>query len=301
MNSPAYVLVTPARNEEATIEITLQSVVNQTLLPMEWVIVSDQSTDSTDEIVRRYGAQHTFIRLVRLEHGSERSFSSVVHATEAGIEALTAKNYDFLGLLDADVRLKPDYYETLIGRFAADPGLGLAGGLVLDVINGKVCRGRQYLGDIAGATQFFRRKCFESIGGLVTIPEGGWDAITCVQARANGYQTATFPDLIVEHLKPRNISEGNVLRRNWQMGIRDYALGSHPVFEVVKCVARAAESPLLAGAAVRLLAFAWCSVRRRRRTISIEVMRRTRQEQINRIIPKSLTRADCNRVNRKAD
>src|SRR5208337_5216878 len=138
---------------------------------------------------------------------------SVVHATEMGIEALKNKNYDFLGLLDADVRLTPHYYETLISRFTAEPGLGLAGGLVLDTIDGKVFRDRQYLGDIAGATQFFRRKCFESIGGLVAIPEGGWDAITCVQARANGYQTATFPDLIVEHLKPRNASEGNILRR----------------------------------------------------------------------------------------
>jgi len=90
------------------------------------------------------------------------------------------------------------------------------------------------------ATQFFRRKCFESIGGLVAIPEGGWDAITCVQPELVGTY-GTFPDLIVDHLKPRNISEGNVFRRNWQMG-SDYALGSHPLFEVVKCMARTMES-----------------------------------------------------------
>ncbi len=292
MSAPSYVLVTPVRNEEATIEITIESVIGQTLLPMEWVIVSDQSNDSTDEIVRRYEAMYTFIRLLRLERGSARNFSSVVHATKTGIEALKIKNYDFLGLLDADVRLKPDYYETLISRFTVEPGLGLAGGLVLDNINGKVRRGRQYLGDIAGATQFFRRKCFESLGGLVAIPEGGWDAITCVQARANGYHTATFPDLIVDHLKPRNASEGNVLRRNWQLGIRDYALGSHPLFEILKCVSRCVDSPLVMGAALRMTAFLWCTVTRRRRIITTELVERVRQEQVSRITPRFFRKPD---------
>jgi len=285
MSRPSYVLVTPAKNEEATIRITIESVVAQTLLPNEWVIVSDDSTDSTDEIVRRCQAEHSFIRLVRRERGCERSFSSVVHATETGIKALRHKDYEFLGLLDADVQFDPDYYESLIARFAANPSLGLAGGLVLDTVNGKTYRNRQYLGDIAGATQFFRRKCFESLGGLIAIPEGGWDAITCFQTRANGYQTATFPDLIVQHLKPRNVSEGNVLRRNWQMGIRDYALGSHPVFEILKCVSRCVDPPLVVGAALRMAAFFWCTIVRRKRMIPKKIMDRVRQEQINRISP----------------
>lgn len=288
--TPSYILVTPVKNEEATIETTIRSVVAQTLLPVEWVIVSDQSTDSTDEIVRGYESKHEFIKFLRLEHGAGRSFSSVVVATEAGIKALRTEKYDFLGLLDADVRFMPEYYESLLGRFAADDGLGLAGGLVIDIIDGKPVRGRQYLGDIAGATQLFRRECFEAIGGLVAIPEGGWDTITCVQARACGYRTATFPELIIEHLKPRNSSEGNIIRRNWQMGQRDYALGYHPLFEILKCGSRATEPPLIVGGIARLLAFCWCTGTRKRRTISAELMRRIRQEQINRIVPKFLHR-----------
>jgi glycosyltransferase involved in cell wall biosynthesis len=296
MRPVSYVLVTPVKDEEATVEITIRSVVNQSVLPKMWVIASDQSTDSTDDIVRRYEAKYEFIRLLRLERGAGRNFTSVVHATKAGIEALGVEDYDFIGLLDADVRLRPDYFETLLSRFAADSSLGLVGGLVIDVVDGKEMWSRQYLGDIAGATQFFRRKCFESIGSLVPIPEGGWDAITCVQARACGYRTETFPDLVVEHLKPRNISEGNVLQRNWQMGVRDYALGSHPVFEVVKCAGRVTEFPLLAGAAARLLGFAWCTVSRRRRTISDEIMRKIRREQMNRIIPGALNSRTSNRT-----
>lgn len=288
MKSVSYVLVTPVKDEEATIGITIQSVISQSVLPKMWVIVSDQSADSTEDIVRVYEAKHEFIRLLRLERGSGRSFASVVHATEAGIEALRLERYDFLGLLDADVRLKPDYFETLISRFVADSSLGLAGGLVIDMVDGTQLWSPQYLRDIAGATQFFRRECFEHIGGLVAIPEGGWDAITCLEARACGYRTETFPDLIVEHLKPRNFCQGNTLRRNWQMGVRDYALGTHPIFEVFRCAARLPESPKLAGALTRLLGFAWCTINRRTRTISLEILRKVRQEQMDRLIPKCL-------------
>ncbi len=292
MNTPSYVLVTPVKNEEKTIGITIESVVSQTLIPREWVIVSDQSTDTTDEIVRHFQTSHGFIRLVRLEGGPRRSFSSVVHATETGIKALQYRDYEFLGLLDGDVRFERDYYEILISRFTANPKLGLAGGLVLDVINGKARRNRQYLGDIAGATQFFRRKCFEALGGLVAVPEGGWDAITCVQARANGYHTTTFADLIVEHLKPRNASEGHVLRRIFQMGVRDYALGNHPLFEFCKCAYRCADSPPVIGATVRMAAFLWCILIRKRRTVTKEIMDRVRREQLSRITPRFLMKAE---------
>lgn len=283
MGTPSYVLVTPVKNEEATIRATLESVVNQTLLPKEWVIVSDRSTDSTEEIVERFQTRYAFIRLVRMEGQCERSFSSVVRATETGIRSLSYSEYEFLGLLDADVRFNPSYYETLIHRFSSNLRLGLAGGLVLDVDDGKVSRARQYLGDIAGATQFFRRECFESLGGLIAVPEGGWDALTCVQARANGYETATFPDLIVDHLKPRNVSAGNVLQRCWQMGVRDYALGSHPFFELLKCLSRGLDRPPIVGATARIAAFLWCTAVGRRRVIADGIIDKVRHEQMNRI------------------
>ncbi len=283
MDYSPYVLVTPARNEEATIGITIESVVAQTVLPVEWIIVSDHSTDRTDEIVQHYQSMHCFIRLLRSEGCSERSFSSVVHATEAGVRAIGSKNYEFIGLLDADVRLGRKYYETLVGRFLANPKLGLAGGLVLDIVNGRQLNGRQYLGDVAGATQFFRRECFQSLGGLVAIPEGGWDAITCLQARSNGYITATFPDLVVEHLKPRNVSGGNVFRRNWQLGVRDYALGGHPIFELAKCIYRISDHPPVIGAALRMSAFFWSTVTKRRRTIGFKILEAVRQEQARRL------------------
>ena len=92
-DSNRYVLITPVRNEEKTIEITLRSVINQTLTPAEWVIVSDESTDRTDEIISRYSAKYEFIQFLRLTKRPSRNFASVVFAVEAGYAALKTNRY----------------------------------------------------------------------------------------------------------------------------------------------------------------------------------------------------------------
>ena len=236
MIDKSYVLISPVRNEEGTIEITIQSVLAQRILPREWVIVSDGSTDRTDDIVRRYASEHRFIEILPVGKRDERNFASVVFALRAGYLALKCQSYNYLGLLDGDVRLPSDYYEQIMLRLDGDPRLGMAGGVALDV--GTKYQRPRNLVDVPGAVQFFTRECFQSLGDLIPVPEGGWDAVTCAQARMRGYQTRLFPELIVDHLKPRNVFLGNDLRRRWQMGMRDYALGYHPIFELFKCLSR---------------------------------------------------------------
>ncbi|MBV8277178.1 MAG: glycosyltransferase family 2 protein, partial [Verrucomicrobia bacterium] len=197
-----YVLLTPVKNEESTIGITIESVVKQSVLPTEWIIVSDGSTDRTDSIVDDAAQTHQWIRLIALAVRPTRSFSAVVHATETGVKALISTDYRYLGLLDADVRFGPNYFERLIGHFEQEPKLGLAGGMVVDVGSSKQ-RVPRNLEDVPGAVQFFRRTCFDSLGGLLAIPEGGWDALTCAKARMNGFGTRLIPELVVDHLKPR--------------------------------------------------------------------------------------------------
>lgn len=283
MSNSTYVLVTPVRNEQATIGITIESVVRQTVLPAEWIIVSDESTDQTDEIVKQYAAKHSFIRMLRLERRPGRNFASVVFATEAGIAELKTKGYGYLGLLDADVRFSETHYEEIMRRFEADPKLGLAGGIVVDYYDGRYHPGAQSMREVAGAVQFFRRECFDSLGGLVAVREGGWDTITAVQARMHGYTTATFGEIVVDHLKPRNIGEGNLVRRTWQMGVREYALGNHPLFEMAKCTYRCSERPYFLGAFLRFAGYTWCCLSRRKRNVSPELVRFIRREQLNRL------------------
>jgi glycosyltransferase involved in cell wall biosynthesis len=81
---PSYVLITPARNEAQFIELTIKSVVAQTVRPVKWIIVSDGSTDGTDEIVREYTKDHSWIELVRMPERRERHFAGKVYAFNAG-------------------------------------------------------------------------------------------------------------------------------------------------------------------------------------------------------------------------
>jgi poly-beta-1,6-N-acetyl-D-glucosamine synthase len=137
--------------------------------------------------------------------------------------------------------------------------------------------------DVPGAVQFFRRECFERIGGLIPIPEGGWDGMTCAMARMHGYKTRLFTDLVVDHLKPRNIYEGGFIRRKWQMGVRDYAAGYHPLFEAVKCVSRLKDRPLVVGAVAWWVGYCTACAQRRPRIVAPEVVDFIRREQLSRV------------------
>src|ERR1035438_8123794 len=145
MPCPPYVLVTAARNEEAFIAHTIDSVISQTVQPVQWVIVSDASTDQTDQIVVRYAREHPFIRLLRLTKDHPRNFGAQVDAIRAGVALLQSSTYEFIGNLDADVSFGPTYFGDLLLLFRDNPKLGLAGGTVqeLDGSTRKAPRGER--------------------------------------------------------------------------------------------------------------------------------------------------------------
>src|SRR5258708_20095183 len=123
----SYVLITPARNEEGFIEQTIQSVVAQTIPPRKWVIVSDGSTDRTDDIVKKYMAEYSWIELVRMPERRDRHFGAKVQCFNAAWEKVRCDNFDIIGSLDADITFAKDYFDFLLAKFSADAELGVAG------------------------------------------------------------------------------------------------------------------------------------------------------------------------------
>ena len=161
-SSLTYVLITPARNEEASIEKTIQSVINQTVMPEKWVIVSDGSTDRTDEIVESYQQKYDFIHMVRREVDANRDFASKVYAIRAGLEKLNGTRYDFIGNLDADVSFEQDFYERVFKEFEKNPDLGICGGVFYELNDGQwVAQHTNINWSVGGCTQTFRRQCYE--------------------------------------------------------------------------------------------------------------------------------------------
>src|SRR5688572_17718668 len=123
----SYVLITPARNEQDFIELTIKAVISQSLRPLRWIIVSDGSTDATDDIVKRYSAQHDWIELHRMPEREERHFGGKVACINAAYEKLKGLSWDIIGSLDADISFDTDFFSFLIEQFAKNPQLGLAG------------------------------------------------------------------------------------------------------------------------------------------------------------------------------
>jgi len=278
---PSYVLVTAAYNEEAFIEKTILSVVGQTHRPTRWVIVSDGSTDRTDDIVRQYAARNEFIHLLRVVEDHPRNFAAQVNAINKGVASLTDVHYDFIGNLDADISLEPFYYERLLKNFEGEPSLGLGGGLLHEKVRGEFKPRRPgMLNSIPHALHLFRRECYESIAGYVALPYGGPDTYAEVSARMKGWRVQVFPELPAYHHRPTGTA-GSITRHCFRQGLMDYSLGADPLFEVAKCLGRLRQAPYLACGLARLSGFLWACFRRERRVASKEFMEFWRAEQVN--------------------
>lgn len=281
-NETSYVLVTTARDEEKHLPLTIESVLIQDPLPLEWVLVDDGSVDATGKIAEEASQKHSWIKVVRRLSNRRRSFDSVVSAINKGIQAISRSEYKFLGILDADVLLPPGYFAEILTAFNQNPNLGIAGGIVLDP-GESLSRLPRNVHDIPGATQFFRRECYESLGGLIPLQDGGWDMLSCTYARMQGWQTKMLTHLVVKHLKPRNEFCGLWFKRFAKFGIRDRALGYDPFFELLKCIDRIRDRPWLIGSALWFVGYIYACIFGESISISPRVLRYIRAEQRRRI------------------
>jgi len=279
-----YVLITAAYNEETYIEKTIISVINQKQLPVQWIIVSDNSTDETENIVTKYLSDYKFIKLVINKRKEGRNFASKVYALNTGINNLTVQDYNFIGILDADVTFEADFYSTLISEFEKNEKLGIAGGDYYDIVKGKNVYVKPSPYSIRGATQFFRRDCFQNIGGLTPMKYGGEDALACYAARMNGWEIKNFEELVVLHLRPTGTVGGNILRARFRDGFVEYHLGYHPLFQFVKCLKRLKTKPLFIGSLLRFVGY-WCAfIKKEKRNLSKELIDFIKKDQIDRVI-----------------
>lgn len=281
---PRYVLITPARNEAEFIELTLKSVVSQTLQPLRWIIVSDGSTDGTDAIVEKYAAEHEWIELVQMPPRKERNFAGKVHAFDAGYARVKDLNFEVIGNLDGDVSFGEDYFEFLMAKFAENERLGVGGTPFREGSSTSSQYDYRFTSSehVSGQCQIFRRECFQDIGGYIPREIGGIDLVAVTTARMKGWETRAFLEKTYFHHR-RMSSEG---RSAWKvplyMGRKDYVLGSSPLWAFFQCLYQGLRRTTPLNGALRLMGFIW-GMTSEQIQVSPEFVRYRRKEQMGRL------------------
>lgn len=278
----SYVLITPAKNEEANINGTINSVTQQTVLPKKWVIISDGSTDKTDDIVKTRLLNNPWIDFIRLQQLSGRNFAAKVNCFNAGYERVKGLDYHIIGNLDADISFGPDYFEFLLSKFEDNPFLGVAGTPFME-------DGKHYdyrftnIEHVSGACQLFRRKCFDDIGGYVPIKGGGIDWVAVTTARMKGWKTRTFTERACLHHRKMGTGSTKAIMTWFKQGRKDYLLGNHPLWEIFRVCYQMTKKPFFAGGSLLFLGFALAALNRVNRPISKDLIEFIRVEQLNRL------------------
>ncbi len=278
-----YAIISPVRNEEKFLSRTLESIINQQIRPVEWIIIDDGSSDRTLEIAQAAAAEHSWIKVFRrTDRGFREPGRGVVEAFNEGLSHLSRKQAEFVCKMDGDLEFGSEYFVTLLREFRANPRLGMASGnTYIRAESGKLIMEKAAPGFVVGPIKMYRRACFEDIGGLE--PHLGWDSIDVYRSRMRGWETQNFPGLQVIHLRTMGTAKGIVWGK-MRTGYDDYYLGYHPLFMFVRCLYRMSDRPLgINGIAIGLgYLRAWLT--RKERIADAEFIAFVRAEQRARLL-----------------
>ena len=277
-----YVVVTPVRDEEEFLPSSIKSMVNQTILPQQWVIVNDGSKDRTREIIDEAARNNPWIRAVHREDRGYRKWGAgIIEAFYAGFNAVSCHDWEFMSKLDGDLTYEPRYFEGAFRKFRENTKIGIGGGTLYHFKDGQkvVESGPKF--HVRGGAKIFRRACWDAIGGLWVGP--GSDTVDEVKANMLGWTTMSFPDLEMLHHRPTGASWGR-----WggmvKDGKIDYVYGSHPVFLVAKCGVRLVKKPYVIGSVALFYGYVEAYLKKIPRVNDPELIRYLRRQQLARLV-----------------
>ena len=255
-----YTIVSPVKNESAHIEHTLKSVIKQTVLPMEWVIVDDGSTDNTLQIIQDFASKHEWIRVVENKtHDEARSGGSkVVRAFNRGFSTIDDHSYDFIVKLDGDLKLPENYFETVIETFIQNPKVGICGGYILNKVGDDLIKEIEIDYHVRGAFKSVRKTCFDEIGGFKEI--WNWDGVDQMEAMMRGWETKVF-GLPVIHFRPTSTAY-NPYRFHFKDGRFAYRLRVNFSLLLLRMGGRIKKRPFLISALIYFLGYIYAMIRR---------------------------------------
>ncbi len=285
MSSTGYAIITPAYNEADLLPLVIQSLVEQTHPPDEWIIIDDSSTDDTWSVISEAADKYSFIQPVRLSGDKSRRLgSNVVYVFNEGYQRLSNKKIDFVVKMDADVVLPKHYFESQLEQFASDLKMGLSSGKTFILENNTWIMERCPDMHVMGACKMYRHSCLQDIGGF--IPILGWDKLDCAKARMKGWKTRSFGNLPIYHLRQMGLAMG-MAKTYITYGKSSYYIREHPLFVIGRAVYRAIERPYCCSLFMipgYIIAF----LKREKRLDDLELANFFRKEQLGRVFGTAL-------------
>ena len=269
-----YIIISPVKNEEKYIKFTLDSIVNQTLLPLEWIIIDDGSNDHTVDIIKHYAVNYPWIELLNCPTFEKHDYSSrIVLLFNYGLTFIK-NEYEIVLKLDGDVSFEKDFCENILHEFEKNHKLGIASGTI--ITNGIPEKSFPEFDHTRGATKFYRKKCLDEIGGI--IPVVSWDTIDNAAGRAKGWQAKSLPYYFSHH-KIEGSRVGSSLYQHYRTGISNGNIPYYFPYFFVKCISKIISKPYLLGSIAQFIGFLYSRYMRRLRPFPEFATIQVRKEQ----------------------
>lgn len=230
-----HVVLTPVYNESKYLSRFIESVIEQSLQPTQLVLIDDNSTDNSAEIILAYVSKFPWIKYIFHPGGAFKAQGEkVVNAVNFGLSQIDYKSADFVSKIDADLELPYGYFENIARVFNDNPRVGIAGGRILENEDGHWKPTLQADYFIRGALKSYRTECFSEIGGLK--PVLGWDGLDIMSALQKKWETKLIPIEVKHHRKAS--SDYNLAELNFRLGISNYQNGSNLFLAIVRSLTK---------------------------------------------------------------
>ena len=281
-----YTIITPVKNEEKFLEKIIDSVLKQTIKPQKWIIINDNSTDGTGDIIHRSMTRFNWILGITNpdKQGSSIRRMGGQAVLFLGLDRLNINDFDFIVRMDADVLFPSSFFRDIFEKFESNPRLGIASGVCYVEQNGALIEEKNPRFHTRGPLKVYRTACFKDINGL--DPEEGWDTIDEMKANMLGWQTSSFPDLKVIHMRRTQTASG-ILKGNRNIGRTSYYIGYHPIYATLRAVKSMLKKPYLIGGLYLLLGYLEGYIKRWPVVKDKTLIKYIRRQQLNKLLGKN--------------
>ncbi|MFC6716052.1 glycosyltransferase family 2 protein [Natrialbaceae archaeon GCM10025810] len=244
-----YCLITPARNEGKHLPAIVERIRDQTRRPIRWLIVDDGSSDATPALVETYSERHAWISGIHLDRGDAAYDTEFGYATvvAAGLEVIREEyaadwtRSRYVGILDADILVHPEYFATLLDEMHTREHCGVASGLLH--LDGKR---DTPAGTPWGGAMLIDTRCLAEVGGYPITPSP--DTVLRIKAEKRGWESLKTGAARGAQLRPPQSARG-VWHGYKRKGTGRYYLHYHPVNALLTGVYHTLSPPFYAGIA----------------------------------------------------